>query len=77
MKDVTGQKDKSCSSSIFWVICKNKFENEEATVEIECWVSNKMHTKWIDIENNYYCDKWNANLIELSTKLHPKLPTYT
>ena len=77
MKDINGQKIKSCSSSIFWVICKNKLENGETTVEIECWVLNKMHTKWIDIENNYYCDNWNTNLTELTVKLHPKLLTYT
>ena len=58
MKDITLQKNKLCSSSIFWVICKNKFENREATVEIECWVLNKIHTKWIDIEKDYYYNEW-------------------
>ena len=77
MKDITGQKDKYCSSSIFWVICKNKFENEETTVEIECWVLNKIHTKWINVEKDYYCNNWNANLIELTVKLHPNLPAHT
>ena len=77
MNDITGQKNESCSSSIFWVICKNKFENEETTLEIECWVINKIHAKWVDIENYYYCDKWNTSLTELTVKLHPNLPTHT
>ena len=52
----------SSSSQLFWTICKNTIKNEEATVNVPCWMINIVHTEWIVQSNNYFWQNWNVNL---------------